>query len=87
MLLYCSSIFEALIANLSRFQDSIDAITTMGVPFEALIPYGIMLTVRQPHPFLGTKGELSFADVRNQWSWTGLDQALAEWWEKSKTFG
>ncbi len=67
-------------------------IGTMGVPFEALIPYAIMLGVcasqPSPHSFYELNGcILSTADVRCDRSRSFEDQAHAEWRKEGQTFG
>jgi hypothetical protein len=63
----------------------------MGVPFEALIPFGIMLAVRLslPYPLYRTDEdiELSFVDVRSLWSWIIEDQTHAERGKERKALG
>lgn len=58
----------------------------MGVPFEALLPYAIMLGVR-PSPLINQTQTLTHpTDVRHLGCGPLKDQTHAEWGEKSKAF-
>jgi len=45
----------------------------MGVPFEALLPYGVMLAVRLHSPSTYLPDPDMFIDVRILWSWSRKD--------------
>ena len=55
----------------------------MGVPFEALIPYAIMLGVRTFLSLDEIQALTYVIDVRHLWSGPFQDPAHAEWREKS----
>jgi hypothetical protein len=60
----------------------------MGVPFEALIPYGIMLAVSPYNTSLTSQWHiLSFADVRHYRSRSFEGQAYAERRKEGEAFG
>ena len=58
----------------------------MGVPFEALIPYAIMLGVRLNPPNSNTEILIPLIDVWHHWGGPFDNKTHAEWWKESKTF-
>ena len=58
----------------------------MGVPFEALIPYAIMLGVRLTPPTSNTEILIPSLDVRHHWGGPFENKTHAEWRKESKAF-
>lgn len=54
----------------------------MGVPFEALLPYGIIITVRAIGQFTLGHCSLFSIDVWSEWLWPSLCQALCQRWQE-----
>ena len=64
--------------------DLVNLSSTMGVPFEALLPYAIMLGVRRPAA--DVVASLTVTDVRLHWSDAVQGPTHAERWKASETF-
>lgn len=52
----------------------------MGVPFETLLPYGVIIGVRLLGQFESFCSQFT-ADVRRHWIWPPLSQALGQRWQ------